>query len=266
MFDCHIHSFFSGDSKMSMEDGCSKAIELGLSGIAFTDHIDYDYPLTDARIYQIDLEKYDEEIERVRKIFGDKLIISKGIEMGLQKQILSKISNTLKDNRFDIVIGSMHVIDKTEIHNGDFTRNKTQNEAYRIFLEKTLEILRKFDDFDILGHIDIIRRYGNYAEKNLKYCEIADVIDEILKVLIIKGKGIEINTSGVRYGLEGPLPSFEIVKRYFELGGEILTIGSDGHCTRDIGFEFDVAIEMAKKAGFKYISNFENRKPVYHKI
>jgi len=111
---------------------------------------------------------------------------------------------------FDIVIGSIHVVDKTDLHNGDFCRNKSKNEAYLRYLEAVLECINLFDNFDILGHIDLIRRYGCYDDKTLKLDDFKDRVDAILKALVEKGKGLEVNTSGFRYNLDSPMRTMKL--------------------------------------------------------
>jgi histidinol-phosphatase (PHP family) len=266
MIDCHVHSHFSGDSKININDALIKAKEIGLKGISFTDHIDYDYPQNDNILYELDMEKYNSEMEKQKENNNEYFKVFKGVEVGVQSHVIEKIIKTVKENQFDIVIASIHVIEKKELHNGDFCKNKSKNEAYRQFFEKTNEILAKFNEFDILGHIDFIRRYGNYAETSLDYMQFFDVVDPILKLLIRNQKGLEINTSGFRYGLKDTLPSISVIKRFRELGGEILTVGSDAHNTKDIGFMLDYAKEMAVNAGFRYLAHFENRKVFFDKI
>ena len=133
-------------------------------------------------------------------------------------------------------------------------------------MQELYECVKKYNRFHVLGHIDIIRRYGSYTDKTIKYCDYSDIIDEIFKLLIYNGKGIEINTSGYRYRLESTMPDFELLKRYRELGGEILTIGSDAHTTQHIAEQFANAHYLADKAGFKYIARFPEGKPEFIKL
>ena len=95
------------------------------------------------------------------------------------------------------------------------------------------------------------------------YHKYSDVIDEILKTLIQKGKGIEINTGGFKYGLGHPNPTEEILFRYHELGGEIITVGSDAHTPEHVGYAFDRVPEILTRAGFRYVTVFQNRQPVF---
>jgi len=120
--------------------------------------------------------------------------------------------------------------------------------------------------FNVYGHLDFVSRYGMYDNNSLEYKDYADLIDRILKELISRGKGIEVNTSGFRYGIDTTYPSLTILRRYKELGGEIITCGSDSHTVAGVGAYIDYAYELVKSAGFKYISTFKKQKPDFIKI
>ncbi|HHV28896.1 histidinol-phosphatase HisJ family protein [Acetivibrio mesophilus] len=265
MYDCHVHSSFSGDSNMDAEIAINTAEKFGLEGISFTDHLDIDYPDYDD-VFTIDFDKYSEVMDRLKRDYSAKIRVFKGIEVGIQPHVIEESNDIVKKYDFDIVIGSIHIVDKTDLHNGDFCRNKTKNEAYLRYLETVLECINLFDNFDILGHIDLIRRYGCYDDRTLKLSDFGDWIDAILKALISNGKGIEVNTSGFRYNLNSPMPDYEIIKRYRELNGEIICTSSDAHTPEYIGYKFDYVKELLLKAGFRYTAHFENRKPVFTPI
>lgn len=265
MFDCHTHSRFSGDCDTDERLACESAISKGLSGLAFTDHYDPDYPNMNEN-FVVDFEKYRSAIHSVKEEYKDKLHVVYGIELGLEEHTMEESSKIIDKYQFSQVIGSFHVIDRLELHNGDFTNGKTKREAYERYLEKAVSILQKFDNFDILGHFDIIRRYGNYHDKKLPYQEYADWIDEGLKIIIQKGKAMEVNTSGYRYGLSSPMPDFDIVKRYKELGGELICFSSDAHYAEHLCYKFDEISQIVTSIGFSYATYFDERKPVLYKI
>jgi histidinol-phosphatase (PHP family) len=265
MFDCHVHSSFSGDSEMQGNIAIETAMDLRLYGIAFTDHLDYDYPDYDD-VFMIDFDKYSEFIDKLKEDYSKKIKICKGIEIGIQPHVLDESLEVVEKYDFDIVILSTHVVDKLDLHNGDFCKGKTRKEAYGRYLEAVLEGILNFKNFDVLGHIDLIRRYGRYDVNTLKYHEFSDYIDAILNKLISLGRGLEVNTSGYRYNLGSPMPDFDIIKRYKELGGEIICASSDAHTPDYIAYKFSYIKELIEKAGFKYISYFENRKPVFYPI
>ncbi len=266
MFDSHIHSSFSGDSDMPAEVACDTAIRLGLSGIAFTDHLDIDYPHFDIK-FLIDFDKYSDTIDNLKLKHHSNLKVLKGVEVGIQPHVTEETDETVRKYDFDFVIASVHIIERLDPYNGEYFKDKTSKyEAFGRYLEEILMSVTKFDNFDVAGHIGYIRRYCIYDDRTLRYTDFSDIIDSILKTVISKGKGIEINTSGFRGNLNSPIPDFDIVSRYKELGGEILTIGSDAHVPEQISLNFSYVKEMLIKTGFKYITHFEKRKPVFDKI
>ncbi|MDQ2085799.1 histidinol-phosphatase HisJ family protein [Herbivorax sp. ANBcel31] len=265
MFDCHIHSSFSGDSEMNCQVAIETAINLGLDGIAFTDHLDYDYPDYDD-VFMIDFDKYSLFVDKLKQDNKKNIKIFKGIEVGIQPHVIQDTKEIIEKYDFDIVIASTHIVDKLDLHNGDFCKDKTRKEAYCRYLEAVLESVSGLNNFDVLGHLDLIRRYGCYDVNTLRYKDFSDCIDAILSKLISSGKGLEVNTSGYRYNLGSPMPDFDIVNRYRELGGEIICTSSDAHTPDYIAYKFSYIKELIEKAGFKYIAYFENRKPVFEPI
>lgn len=118
----------------------------------------------------------------------------------------------------------------------------------------------------MLGHLDYVVRYGKNQAESYAWYQYADCIDEILKHLIYNGKGLELNTAGLKYGLGFAHPYPEILRRYKELGGEIITIGSDAHRPEHIAYDFAKAKEILKRFGFKYYSQFTGRKVMFELV
>lgn len=265
MFDCHVHSSFSGDSDMNCEDAINTAITMGLQGISFTDHLDFDYPNYDD-VFLIDFDEYSACMDNIKKQYSNRINIFKGIEVGIQPHVIDSTIEVINSYDFDIVIASVHIVDKLDLHNGDFCKSKTKREAYTRYFEEVLQTVKSFDNFDIIGHIDLIRRYGCYDNKSLEYSDYTDLLDSILKQIIKMGKGIEVNSSGFRYDLSSTMPDFSIIKRYKELGGEIICTSSDAHRVEHIGYKFDYIKEMITRAGFAYTTHFDQRKPVFSKL
>jgi len=265
--DYHTHSSFSEDSEEPMEKMIISAINLGLKEIAFTDHLDYDYADTEFT-FLLDINAYAESFEKLKNKYKDKIKLLSGVEIGLQPHLKEKNINFSKSYNFDFIIASTHTTDRKDFYNGDFFIGKTQKNAYLRYFEDVLEniLIHRELNFNVYGHLDYINRYGNYDNKILNYMDFKNLIDEILKTLISCQKGIELNTSGFRYGLNQTHPQPEILKRYKELGGEILTVGSDAHKAADIFADFDKAYEIIKSAGFNYITLFEQQKPRFEKI
>ena len=254
--DYHIHTKFSGDSDASPVDYIKQAIKMQLEEICFTDHRDFDYPIDS---FDLDIETYYQTIMALKKEYQDKIKIKWGIEIGLDLNYFQEINDLINQYPFDFVIGSIHVIDHTEFYYGDFFKGLTKKKANRRFFEETLKCVKTFDCFNVLGHLDYIMRYGPYDNKKVEHTKYQDIIDEIFKTLIDKDKGIEVNTSGYAVNGNCGFPNYNQVKRYFDLGGRIITIGTDSHTVDRIGQHVEDVKDNLKKIGFKEISTFTNR-------
>ncbi|MFQ9511041.1 MAG: histidinol-phosphatase HisJ family protein [Lachnospiraceae bacterium] len=259
--DCHTHTHFSTDSNAKPEEQVLAAIHAGLSHLCITDHMDIDYPVSDSFI--IDMQKYLPQISKLRETYKSDITIYTGVEVGLQPHLVSALNIFTNSYPFDFIIGSTHVVDQKDPYYPDFWESYTEKEGYRKYFESTLDNIRRFDCFDVYGHIDYIVRYGPNKNKYYQYRDYTDVLDEILKTLIAKGKGIECNTGGFKYGLGHPNPEECLIKRYIELGGEILTIGSDAHAPEHIAYSFDKLPSLLKSCNVKYYTIFKNRKPFF---
>lgn len=263
-WDCHMHSAFSADSSTPMEEMIRRSIQLGLKGICFTEHLDPDYPPTpDCLDFSLDIPTYQNNLFHLKDKYSDQLDICFGIEIGLQPHLANPFHTLLSSFPFDFVIGSSHTVHGFDPYYPDFFQERCERECYMEYFESILENLSAFSEMDVYGHIDYVVRYG--PNKNLKYSykQYRDILDEILHTLISKGVGIELNTGGFHYGLGEPNPCRDIIRRYRELGGEIITIGSDAHIPENIACCFEKAHRILSDCGFKYYTVFQNRKPVF---
>ena len=262
--DYHVHSQFSYDCDADMEKTIKYAIAKGLQEIAFTAHVDFDYPDPNLRLCTlINYDKYLETFNTLKNRYKKDINILLGIELGLQPQVVNKIDQLLFKYPFDFVIGSTHTIDNCQCIDDDFFRKYDQKNVYLRYLESVLKNIKAHNNFDVCGHLDFIVRYGPYAVKKLSSGDYSDIVDTILKMLIIKGHGIELNTSGFRYGLKQAHPSVDILKRYRELGGIMITVGSDAHHSHHLCCDFKIAYDMLKATGFKNITIYRQRKPYF---
>ncbi len=260
-YDMHTHTMFSGDSKADPYDMADGAVAKKLKGICFTDHIDWDYPEDLEITFDVDMSSYLPEMLAVKKSYEDSLDVLIGIELGIQTHIAKQLYEFCDTYRqLDFIIGSSHVVNGKDPYYDYYFEGRSEREAYLEYFESVLANIKAFDGFDVYGHIDYIVRYGPEKNKNYTYSAYSDIIDEILRLLISKGKGIEINTAGFKYGLGEPNPCIDILKRYRELGGEIITTGSDAHVPTDIAGDFDRVERILVEAGFEYYSVFKKRK------
>ncbi|MCR4740706.1 MAG: histidinol-phosphatase HisJ family protein [Lachnospiraceae bacterium] len=265
--DLHMHSEFSEDSETPMEAQAERAAALGLKQICFTEHMDKDYPENEAgERFECDTAAYYEHYLRVRDEFKDRLEILFGIEYGFQAHLVKHCHDYINSFPFDMVIGSTHLVRGQDVYYREFFEGRKESGAYLEYFETELESVKLFDDFDIYGHLDYVVRYGPDRDKYYSYRAYAEILDEILKEIVRKGKGIEINTGGLRKGLKSTNPSLEVIKRYKELGGEIITSGADAHVPGSVASDFDTASRILEAAGFKYYTVFRNRKPEFYPL
>lgn len=265
LWDTHMHSQYSGDSDAPQDSMANAAIEKGLAGICFTDHLDIDYP-DEPDLFLLDLPNYTASVLAQKEHFDSRLSVCLGVELGLQPHLASLHTDILQQYPFDFVIGSSHVVHGFDPYYPAFYVGRTEETCYQEYFESILENVLAFDDFDVYGHIDYVVRYGPYRNTHYSYRKYADIIDNILRLLIEKGKGIEINTGGFKYGLNHPNPTEDIIARYRELGGEIITIGADAHQPEHIAYDFAKVPDILKEAGFRYYTVFKQRKPHFLKF
>ncbi|NMA96398.1 MAG: histidinol-phosphatase HisJ family protein [Clostridiales bacterium] len=261
MFDYHIHSKFSVDAKMSMDEACERAINLGVKEIVFTDHIDMDWPDDDRHFAIENIEEYILDIERVQRRYKDSLIVKKGMELGYQPHLIDELNLRVKRFPVDFIISSIHVIDGLDPYKQTYYEGKTKKESYERYYEEILHMIQNFDNFDVVGHIDYVKRYSPIPWEKGEHLYGMDILDEIFKLLIEKGKGIEVNTSGYRHVSNTPMPDMEIVKRFHSMGGEIITIGSDAHSVEGVAYLFERALKELKDIGVDKLCLFTNRRP-----
>lgn len=255
--DYHMHTHFSADSEASPREHILTAIDKGLDEICFTDHRDFHYP---DYPFELDTKAYFQELKQLQKEFQNQITIKIGLEIGLDLDYIDEINAFVEANDYDYVIGSIHVIHQTEFYEPAlFFKNKTKEEAHKEFFMNTLACVQTFDCFNCLGHLDYISRYGPYLDKSVEHQKYQDIIDEIFKTLIQKGKGIEVNTSGYKERQTCGFPTFEQVKRYYDLGGRIITIGTDSHTSDRVGEHVEDVIREYQKIGFKDVSPFTKR-------
>ena len=273
-YDYHVHSEFSDDSTTPMELQAEQAVTLGLDELCFTDHVDYGVkydagdPMLKTGNYEANANysEYFPALEAVREKFRGMLTIRAGLEFGVQTITIKQYEDLYAKYRgkLDFVLLSIHQIDNLELWTQQYQAGKSQAEYNRGYYEELLRVMQNFHDYSVLAHLDLVVRYdqkGMYLFANVK-----DIVAEILETAIRDGKGIELNTSSWRYGLSDTTPSREILELYRDLGGEILTMGSDAHSPKYVAAHFDEGRDILRSLGFRYICTFEGMKPKFHAL
>ncbi len=264
LWDVHMHTMFSGDSEADPEDMIRAGIKEGLCGLCFTDHEDLDYP--DDDVFEIDFNTYFPHMKRLKEKYKDKIEVLCGMELGLQTHLADIHKELLDKYDFDFVIGSSHLVHGVDPYYPEYYKDRSEKEAYLEYFESIYENIKAYDGFDVYGHLDYVVRYGPNKDKDYTYEGYKDIIDEILKLLISKDKGIEVNTAGLRKGLKCTNPCTDIIKRYLELGGQIITLGADAHRPSDVAYKFNETAELLKSLGINKLCVFKNRIPNFFAI
>ena len=279
LVDCHTHTQFSVDSAANITQMIEKAISLGLAAYAVTDHCECNrwYPEShyeDTHFYRFfnfgdNFEKSVSAVTSLKEKYKDKLNLICGVEMGQSLQDIEIAQKIVSDKRLDFVIGSLHQVTNNE----DFAfidyNSYTAESIYELLEQYFREVydMCVWGKFDVLGHLTYTLRYikGSFGF-DADISRFDDIISESFKALISNGKGIEINTSGLRQAYGDTFPSLRYVRLFRELGGEIISIGSDAHTVEELGKGINQGADIAKQAGFDYICFFRERKPEFIKI
>lgn len=264
MFDYHTHTNFSDDSTSPMEEMVKAAIRKGIKEIAITDHFDPDYP-DESMPFDQDFIGSRKEMERVGKLYENDIKVIKGIEIGIQNgKTLKTCCHTANAYDYDFILGSFHSARGLTLDQPEYHKERDSVKATVDYYEYVYSCLKEYNDYDVLGHINVIDRYVDELPPKRFYM---DQVEAILKLLVQNGKGLEINTSSFRYGLgDRTTPPMDILKLYIELGGEIITTGSDAHKPEDVGYMLEFAQRMIQKAGHNFIATFHGRQLIQHKL
>lgn len=263
--DVHMHTFFSHDSQSSPREMIEAALAKGLEMICITDHFDKGYMgWGEESVFHP--ESYFKALLPLQEEYKNKIDIRIGVEIGMQPHLGAFYKEFTKKYPFDYVIGSLHAVGGEDPASGHVFKDRADEDVFRETFTEMLTDIRNIPDFDVLGHIDYVARYANDGANTYSYTKYADEIDALLREVIGTGRGIELNMAGLKYGLPFVHPHPDIIRRYRELGGEIITVGADGHCPQHIAYDYHLADDILLDCGFKYYAEFKERKPVFKKI
>ncbi|HEY8419766.1 MAG TPA: histidinol-phosphatase HisJ family protein [Clostridia bacterium] len=254
--DLHTHTNFSFDTTQDILGLIERAKELGIKYLAITDHFEngskYATRPLDIPLYCKTINSYKE----AAKQRGIELLL--GIEVGYIPQKNEENARIIEEFPFDYVINSLHEIDGKDCYFPEYHEGKDKFTSYNTYFEKVLESVEAPYYYSAIGHLGYVVRKAPYNPKEYKYSEFQDILDIILKRIIVKQKILEINSSAE--GLSEPtIPNLELIKRYYELGGRLITFGSDAHRAQKLNENFELIHGMLKDIGFKYFTVVKNR-------
>ena len=254
IFDSHMHTEVSADSSMKAADALERAARLGI-GAVFTEHEDMDFP--GDKDFTFSPEEYWQKYEALRGK-GERLRL--GVELGMQEGLAEKNRAFTLRAPFDQVIGAIHTLLGFDLYYETLYESREKDEVYRLYLGEMARCMRSHGAFiDILAHIDYIARYAAYEDAELTYAAYGEEIDEVLAAIIETDTVLELNTR--RFAApQGKASLAPIFRRYRELGGREVALGSDAHDACAIGFAFCEARDMAENLGLRVVTFFARRK------
>jgi histidinol-phosphatase (PHP family) len=256
--DYHMHSHFSCDCQAHMADMCAAAVDRGIGEIGFSEHYDLFEGESDACRDYFRLEPWAAELEQQRAAFAGRLAVRAGIEIGEPHLFQAQAQAMLARYPFDYVLGSLHWVGPHSIFDSRYFEARSAREAFRLFYEE-LERMTRVGGFDILSHFDVPVRtafavYGRYDAR-----EHEAYVRPVLANCIERGIALDLNTAALRRRARVLTPGLDILRLYVEMGGERVTLGSDAHRPEQVGSHLDVAMDIARQAGLKYLTHFEQR-------
>ena len=261
MFDFHLHTDISFDGRDNAINMARAAAAAGLKEICFTDHMDYD-PMNPGPHMLFTIEDYNAAYD---DLVVPGVEIRRGFEFGMLPDNQAQFVADVNRRPWDFVLGSAHFASGQDVYLNPYWADKTPYQAILCSMEETLACVKNHDQYDVLAHLTFVgKAAGNPDRKPILYNDYREVVDEIFKVLVEKGKGLEINTSGLdRCG--DYLPGFAFLRRFKELGGQIVTVGSDAHHSNRVGqYCHEVCREVADIFG--YVCTYRDRKPIFHTL
>lgn len=264
--DVHVHTQFSSDSTVSVEEQVERAVKRGMRHLCITDHQDYDYPPWHS-VYLLsetgDVNSYLEKLQEVREAYAGRIELLIGIEFGLQPHLAERHNREYNLYPFDMVIGSTHCFSGRDTEDQTLYEGRSKEEAIREYFQTELDNISLTDGYDTIGHLDYVLRDIPGKNEGFTYQKYSDILDELLKTAIRKNKALELNTKSLVIGMRDSSPGRDVFRRYRELGGELVTLGSDAHFPERLGACFDIAGEILLDAGFRYYCVYRQHQPVF---
>lgn len=267
-YDSHVHSQYSDDSEQTFAEIYHAAVKRGLRGLTVTDHANLSIIEEDRTFESITASA--QEAKNANRCFGNEVRIFCGVEVSEHFDDMNNTNQLLHLADYDVVIGSVHRIEfggwKDFYSKIVFDESFHTEELYGYmgrYFEYLLRVAEQAD-YDILAHLTCPLRYinGKY-HRGLRLEPYREVIDEILHCVLRRNKSLEVNTSGIRGMYDNLMPDRSIIQRYFDIGGRLITLGSDAHTPSRVGNAFEETVNLLSKIGFHGYYHYEHRQPKF---
>lgn len=257
--DYHTHSFYSFDGEAPLADMAATAAARGLKELCCTDHLDFDGPVP----HVPDFAARQKELEGLDCRYPG-LKLRRGVEVSLRDEACARAAQRAVEGvDLDFVLGSVHTIEGVDVWAEDYYVGQTKQQAYRRYFEAVARVLPTFPRLNVLAHYDFVAKYAPYPDRAVTLDVAPEAFDAIFRWLILKGKGMEINTASWQQDAPWGL---DVLRRYRALGGEYVTVGSDTHGTPRVGARIQEALELARSAGIPYVAAFHRGVPQLHRL
>lgn len=248
--DTHNHTYYSPDGVQSPGELVAAAINNGVGFLCVTEHLDNGYPRYDGESFDcLVTKKYFEEFNALREKHKEQLELLIGVEAGWTEE--NENDNVLDLCKFpyEYVINSVHIVDGDDVYRPEYLKKHGKRKGYEAYLDAVFASLFAAYDYDAVGHLGYVARYADYGDNRLLYKDFAPQLDDILSVIIEKGKILEINSS---VGKSGSLamPDISILERFYALGGRNIAFGSDSHYTSRFLAGYDAIAAELLRIGF----------------
>lgn len=265
LYDQHLHSCYSMDCRTDPADNVRQALDVGLAGLTFTDH--YDTHPTEWSACEYDYDRLAADVARLRAEYGDRIFIGHGIEICYQPAQMDRILRYLEGRPLDMVLLSVHWFDGRALHERSHWDGLDAAGGTRGYLQTVREAVKFVGElaaagcrpFDVLGHLDLVKRYTQRYFGTFDVRAHADLVDEILRGCLAADLVPEINMSSCRQQLPEPMPAEWVVRRYAELGGRAMSVGSDAHQSEQVGVGVAEGAALLKIQGIVSQAVFKNR-------
>lgn len=255
--DYHMHSNYSCDSDVPMAALCRAAVDAGIDEIGLSEHFD-SHPYDECTGF-LRVEEWWDEFYRCKNDFQPVLRLKAGIEISEPHQYPDEVDMLLDAHPWDYAIGSLHWIEDEIIFKDPYF-NRSPEEAYEgYFLE--LQRMVETGRFNILGHIDIVKRYGFEHYGPFDVTAYEKLIRPILSTLAERGLALEVNTITLRRSIQETSPSSQVLSWFKEEGGRWISLGSDAHLASDVGANLEDAIQIIRSIGFDGVVSFSSGQP-----
>lgn len=249
--DSHIHSRFSPDSAVAIDDYARQAVERGIAEIAITDHVDFD-PSAPAYDYVPFADRERTVRDAAERWAEHGVAIRFGVEITYDSRFEEAIREHLGRHAYDFVIGSVHVYADSPFHTSRVAAWVAGKPLAGVVAPYFAEVGRaiRAQLFDTIGHLDFVKRYLHPHVTAAMLADAPELYEPLLAALVETGTALEVNTSGLRQAAGETYPSAAIVARYQVLGGTRLSAGSDAHTFESFTSGLEEGYRVAAAAGF----------------